>query len=333
MTPPRDSHRRQAPGAKGAESHGGVNFGVQKTLKEAGEFGLIERIRRMMPGAPAVLMGIGDDTAVLRIGNKKVFFTTDMILEDRHFRMSEATGFEIGWKALAVNISDIAAMGGIPTHAVVALGAPGDLSLNFIHEIYTGIRTLARRFHVTVVGGDTNASDKLVVSVSLLGEAVRGLVATRSAAKAGDVVFVSGFLGGSRASKKHLRFVPRIKESQFLMKHTQMHAMMDISDGLASDIHRITERSGVGACLSSEAIPCTPGVHLGQALTEGEDFELLFTLSPKEAAKLMVSSAARRGLAPFHAVGKIMPKAYGVRLVGANGKDEILPAKGFDHFK
>ncbi len=305
----------------------------QRTLEEVGEFGLIERVRKMNPKGAGVELGIGDDTAVVKIGNKKILFTTDMILEGKHFDLNEATGFEIGWKALAVNLSDIAAMGGLPTHAVVAVGLPGKLSLNFVREIYRGIRALCRRFRVSVVGGDTNASEKLVVSVALLGEANFRVVAKRSDAKPGDVIFVSGPLGGSYASKKHLRFVPRIREAQFLMKHTRLHAMMDISDGLASDIHRLAEKSGVGACLVGEAIPRLQGISLNQALTDGEDFELLFTLSAKEASKLSLLVHGRHGLPPFSPIGKIMPKSYGIRLLGSGGKNEPLACKGFDHYR
>ncbi|OGW80401.1 MAG: thiamine-phosphate kinase [Omnitrophica bacterium RIFCSPHIGHO2_02_FULL_51_18] len=312
---------------------GGVSAGRLRTLRQAGEFGFIERVRKMLPKGAGVELGIGDDAAVLKIGNKTVLFTTDMIIEDKHFRLGQASGFEIGWKALGVNLSDIAAMGGVPTHAVVALGAPGDLPLRFAHDIYRGIRAAARRFRVNIIGGDTNASKKLILSIALLGEANQGKVTRRSGAKLGDIIFVSGTLGGSYASKKHLRFTPRIKESQFLLRHFDVHAMMDISDGLASDIFRLTEASRVGACLSTAAIPCTPGVHFGQALTEGEDFELLFTLSPKEASKLALVSGKKRGLASFCPVGKIMPKSYGVRLVDANGKGGPLEDKGFDHFK
>ncbi len=302
------------------------------TLKETGEFGFIDRIRKMLPCGTGVERGIGDDAAVLRIGNKKVLFTTDMILEDRHFVLGEASGFEIGWKALSVNLSDIAAMGGVPTHAVVALGMPARLPLRFAVDITKGICALARRFRVNVVGGDTNASEKLIVSVALLGEAPHGLVTTRSGARPGDIVFVSGFLGGSAASRKHLRFIPRLREAGFLTAHFNVHAMMDISDGLASDIHRLCEQSGTGVCLSEEAIPRQATVTLKQALTDGEDFELLFTLSAKDAARLVLFRP-KRSLTPFHEVGKIMPKPYGIRLVTADGASRPLKPAGFDHYR
>ena len=139
-------------------------------------------------------------------------------------------------------------------------------------------------------------------------------------------------MGGSYASKKHLNFIPRIAESQYLVGGFKIHAMMDLSDGLASDIYRLTEAGGVGAVLSKEAIPVSgSATHVNQALEDGEDFEILFTLSPKEAARLSLSQPSRR-LQPFHPIGKIIPKRYGVLLAEANQPCRALPEKGFDHF-
>jgi len=303
-------------------------------LKKIGEFGLIDLIRKKIKKGAGVRIGIGDDAAVLKIDSRKdTLFTTDMIIEGRHFRLKEAKPYEIGWKAMVVNISDIAAMGGLPTFAVVSVGLPSNLKLNFVEELNRGLRAAAGRFGVSIVGGDTNRSDKLVLSVSLLGEVKRGQAVTRSGARPGDVVFVTGALGGSTASKKHLRFIPRIKESQFLAKHFKINSMMDISDGLVSDLRRVAEESGVGFMISREAIPVSRSAKsLKQALTEGEDFELLFTLSPKGAARL-TSSVIPKGLAPVHPIGRVVAKRFGLRLIHANGKIEPLPGKGFDHFK
>lgn len=303
-----------------------------RSMREIGEFGFIEMLRRHAGKGRGVELGIGDDAAVLRFGRRRLLLTTDMILEGVHFQIGAATGFEIGWKALAVNVSDIAAMGGVPAYAVTAIGVPPRLPLRFVREIYAGLRASARLFRVSIVGGDTNASEKLVLSVALLGETDPRGVARRSGAKPGDTIFVSGVLGGSYDSKKHLRFIPRMKEARFLMRHFKVHAMMDISDGLASDIRRICERSGTGARLEEAAIPRLSDVSLKQALCDGEDFELLFTLSPKDAARLRHFSK-QRTLAPFHAVGTIMPDAYGIRLVGRDGRQKRLSPNGFDHFK
>lgn len=303
------------------------------TLGDLGEFGFIRELKKKLPGGKGVVRGIGDDTAVVRSAKgKDTLFTTDMLVEDHHFRLGEASGCEVGWKALAVNISDIAAMGGVPTFAVVSVGFPPALSAQFARDIYEGLARCAKTFGVTIVGGDTNASEQIVVSVSLLGEVEKGKAILRSGAKIGDVIFVSGFLGGSYASKRHLSFTPRIREARYLSKKFKINAMMDLSDGLSSDIRRLAEESGVGAVLSKENIPISRDANsLKAALCEGEDFELLFTMSPKEAARLTL--AAKDGkMAPFHPVGRIVDKKEGVALVRDDRTREPLPAEGFDHY-
>ncbi len=303
-----------------------------KKLKDAGEFGWIESLKKKTRTAPSVKKGIGDDAAVISLNGKKVIlFTTDMLLENRHFRHRECTAREIGWKAMAVNVSDIAAMGGRPTYAVISAGLPPDLPLKFAQGIYDGLNACARRFGVSIVGGDTNASKNIILSVALLGEAA-GKPVLRSGAKPGDSIFVSGTLGGSYASKKHLRFVPRVKESLYLCSHFRPTAMMDLSDGLASDIHRLTKESRVGAVLFAKSIPVSRyAAGLDAALKDGEDFELLFTLSAKNAARLVTTE--RRGFVPFKKVGRILPAAEGVRLETSDGRLYPLPAAGFDHFR
>jgi thiamine-monophosphate kinase len=303
------------------------------TLGDLGEFGFIGELKKKLPSGKGVVRGIGDDTAVIRSSKgKDTLFTTDMLVEDHHFRLGEASGFEVGWKALAVNISDIAAMGGVPTFAVVSVGFPQALSAQFARDVYEGLARCAKTFGVTIVGGDTNASEKIVIAVSLLGEVEKGRAVLRSGAKKGDVIFVSGFLGGSYASKRHLSFTPRLREARYLCQKFKVNAMIDLSDGLSSDIRRLAEESGVGALLSKENIPISRDANgLKAALCEGEDFELLFTMSPKEAARLTL--AAKDGkLAPFHPVGRIVDKKEGVCLVRDDRAREPLPAEGFDHY-
>ncbi|HXV19227.1 MAG TPA: thiamine-phosphate kinase [Candidatus Omnitrophota bacterium] len=303
------------------------------TLGDLGEFGFISELKKKLPAGKGVLRGIGDDTAVVRTPKgKDTLFTTDMLVEDHHFRLGEASGFEVGWKALAVNISDIAAMGGVPTFAVVAVGFPQALSAQFARDVYEGLSRCAKAFGVSIVGGDTNASEKIVVSASLLGEVEKGKAVLRSGAKMGDVIFVSGFLGGSYASRRHLSFTPRLREARFLCKKFKINAMMDLSDGLSSDIRRLTEESGVGAVLSKENIPISRDANgLKAALCEGEDFELLFTVSPREAARLTLAAKDSK-LAPFHPVGRIVDKKEGVCLIRDDRAREPLSAEGFDHY-
>ena len=303
------------------------------SVRQAGEFNLIRSFSRRTQVDRTVLKGIGDDTAILKADpSRELLFTTDMLIEDIHFRLSEATAHEIGRKSLAVNLSDIAAMGGIPRHAVIAVGLPGGLPVRFATDLYEGIETLARKFGVNIVGGDTNRSDKLVISVALLGECEKSRAVRRSGAKPGDVICVSGELGGSYASKKHLLFTPRVEEARHLVQNYKIHSMIDISDGLAGDIHHIAWESGVGAVLCREAVPVAASAKgLEAALSDGEDFELLFTLSPREAARLHFDPFQKKtGL--FRPIGKIVEKTKGVSLVDAAGVSRKLTAKGFDHF-
>jgi thiamine-monophosphate kinase len=233
---------------------------------------------------------------------------------------------------LAVNISDIAAMGGLPKHAVISAGLPGDLPASFVDDLYKGIQAVAREFDVNIVGGDTNASDALVISVALLGECEKSKAVYRSTAKAGDVIFVTGELGGSYASRRHLQFMPRVRQARYLVQNFKIHAMMDISDGLAGDIHRLTQESRVGALICRDAIPVSGAASsLEAALSDGEDFELLFALSPREAAKLSLSKN-EFGMNFFRPVGRIVEKKYGVCLVDAQGTAWPMKVKGFDHF-
>ncbi|OGW90786.1 MAG: hypothetical protein A3D28_00720 [Omnitrophica bacterium RIFCSPHIGHO2_02_FULL_63_14] len=290
------------------------------------EFKLIEMIRAQVKSRGAMI-GIGDDTAVLKGGRKPLLFTTDMLIENSHFRLSDATPFQIGRKALAVNVSDIAAMGGEPLYAVVALGLPARFREVFVKELYRGIESLAGPLGIGIVGGDTNASDRLIISVALLGRC-QGHPILRSGAKPGDLIFVTGTLGNSYRSKKHLDFTPRVAEA-LLVRRFHPHAMIDVSDGLARDLGHITEASAVGAVLSREWIPVAPGASLEQALGEGEDFELLFTLAEKDGRRFLRSRF--RGKTHFHPIGRII-KGPGLFLEDDEGRKTPLEAEGFDHF-
>jgi len=213
------------------------------------------------------------------------------------------------------------------------VGLPKDLNVKYVKRLYAGIQDVARRFRVNIVGGDTNASDKLVIAIALLGTCGKHPPVTRSGAQAGDVIFVSGDLGGSYASKKHLNFTPRIAEAQYLVKNYKINSMMDLSDGLSSDIYRLTKASHVGAAILQEAIPVSAKAkHLDAALSEGEDFELLFTLSSKEAARLTLADKPKI-LATFCPIGKVMPQKYGVQLIKSDGQRKVLFEKGHDHFR
>ncbi len=260
---------------------------MPKSVASLGEFGLIDALKRYAPLSKRVIRGIGDDTAVLAYTKDKYqLFTTDMMAEGVHFtrRMKPQA---IGYKALACNISDIAAMGGVPTFAVISIGLPKNVPVKFVEDLYKGMQAVAHEFGVSIVGGDTIKSDKIVINVALLGEVEQKNLVTRDEAQKGDWVFVTGPLGGSLKSGKHLTFTPRVDQARFLVKHYKPSAMMDISDGLAGDLNHILKASNVGVCLDETLIPRYKTVTIEQALSDGEDFELLFTLESEKAAKLL----------------------------------------------
>ncbi len=298
-----------------------------KTLSQIGEFGLIERIAKKIRADKSVVCGIGDDTAVISYTRDKyLLFTTDMLIEGVHFSRKEATFAQIGRKALAVNISDIAAMGGVPKYAVISAGIPKALCLRAIDDIMYGINTLAREYKINIVGGDTVRSNKIVLCVSLVGEVKKRNLVRRSGAKVGDLIFVSGALGNSRRLKQ-FNFIPRVKEAQAIIKKFKPRAMIDLSDGLVSDLQRIAKQSRVGAAIFKELIPLSRGASLQSALYEGEDFELLFTMSLKSARKFY-----KKGKFPITCIGKIVDKKEGLAIINKKARPRPLKQKGFRHF-
>lgn len=289
-------------------------------ISQIGEFGLINVLKKYAPVSKAVIKGIGDDAAVLPYTQDKyLLLTTDMLAQEEHFTR-QMPPRSIGHKALACSISDIAAMGGWPTFAVVSIGIPKNLPVAFIQDIYKGMQATARKFKVSIVGGDTIRMDKIVINVALLGEVEKKCLVTRKGAQAGDWIFVTGPLGGSFASGRHLHFTPRLSQARFLVENFKPSAMMDISDGLAGDLNHILEDSRVGARLFSSSIPRYKGASLIQALGDGEDFELLFTLSQASARKLMDWQARHKAFY-FYPMGTIT----------ADAKEKI-DATGFTHF-
>ena len=301
-----------------------------RLLQDIGEFGLIKRIAEGEKiSDKEVVVGIGDDTAVLKYKkNLYLLLTTDILIEDVHFD-KKAAPFQIGYKALAVNISDIAAMGGIPKYVLVSLGLKKNTSLKFVDELYQGIRSLAKKFKVKIVGGDTVASSKIVISVALTGEVEKKYLTLRKGAKIGDKIYVTGRLGGS-ISGKHLSFIPRLKEARYLVENLHPTSMIDISDGLLSDLRRICEASGLGAKICQEKIPLSKEATSSEnALTGGEDFELLFTLCHHPPH---LGRRDRVGEIPITQIGEITKKK-GIILLDGKGKKVLLKKTGFDHFK
>jgi thiamine-monophosphate kinase len=262
-----------------------------------GEFEYIDWLRRQTPSHPRVTVGPGDDCAVLgRGGERPLLVTTDMLLEGSHFRLAEAGPHRVGRKAMAVNLSDIAAMGGRPIAAVVSVGLPrGSGTASLAEELYRGLREMADAFDTAIAGGDTNTwTGGLVVSITLLGEPGPQGPILRRGARPGDWLFVTGPLGGS-IQGKHLNFTPRVREALQLQEHVRLHAMVDISDGLAADVNHLCEESGCGAVLFADAIPISEAATgmqdgrspLEHALGDGEDFELVFAVEPQEGQRLL----------------------------------------------
>lgn len=292
-------------------------------LSQLGEFGLIDLLKKYQGSGAAVIKGIGDDTAVVPLDKKRyLLLTTDMLMEGVHFKRS-APSAAIGHKALACSISDIAAMGGVPRYALVSLGVPGNLPWAFVRDLYKGMDALAREFGVAIVGGDTIKSKKIVINVVLTGEVNKMEVVYRKGARPGDVIFVTGPLGKSLSTGRHLKFTPQLKESQYLVRHAKPTAMIDISDGLAADLGHILEESKVGAVLEERRIPRRAGASLHQALYDGEDFELLFTVPPPKAAALK---------GRFYPIGEIVPQTQGLTLRDADGKRKKIAPRGYTHF-
>lgn len=310
-------------------------------ISDLGEFGLIDRLNQKIRTGTDVVVGIGDDTAVLSSHKKGLYtlFTCDMFVEDVHFTRGEVTPYDLGWKAMGANISDIAAMGGIPRHAVVSIGLTGAEDIKFADELYRGMRTVARKFGVDIVGGDTVSSPKaVVVSIALTGEAEKGRCVLRSGARKGEAILATGRLGGSLL-RKHFSFIPRVREARYLTSCVRVSAMMDITDGLVADLEKICAASGVGALLFAENIPVSSDAvrmkgtktPLERALSDGEDFELLFTM-PKGDVPALMRNFRKRFKIPLSLIGSTTPEK-GVRVMGADGAVFEPGEKGYDHFR
>jgi thiamine-monophosphate kinase len=261
------------------------------------EFELINWIRSQVVDRGSVVLGIGDDAAILRPAtDRDSLIAIDMLMEGTHFRFPPATARLAGRKALAVNLSDIAAMGGTPKAAFVSVALPQDRGMEFAKEVHTGLIELADEYDVIIAGGDTNSwMGPLVISVTVVGEPISQRPICRSGARPGDWVFVTGALGGSLPSGRHLTFPPRLVEVRELLQCANIHAMIDVSDGLAADLHHILDASQVGAVIDAERIPLTEialrssdrQTALQHGLSDGEDFELLFTVAPEEGRRLI----------------------------------------------
>ena len=296
-------------------------------IKDIGEFGLIKRFQKKIKTDSSVIKGSGDDCAVLKFNQSSYqLFTTDMIVEGVDFLKNIDLKL-VGRKALAISISDIAACGGVPQHAVVAMGLPKNMPVAQVDRLARGLFDLAREFNINIVGGDISASSKLMINVSMLGLVDKNKLCLRQGARVGDMIMVTGEFGGA-IKGKHLKFLPRLKEAQFLVNNFKINSMIDVSDGLVQDLGHILKSSLVGAVLYENLIPLSKQASgIEEALCSGEEFELLFTVSRDQASKMI-----RGAQHCFKVIGEIMPNSFGLRLINSKNKYSPLKLKGFCHF-
>jgi thiamine-monophosphate kinase len=305
------------------------------------EFEYVDWIRSRTGAAAGVVIPPGDDMGAIAAppGGEPVLVTTDMIAEGTDFLRPEASPERIGYKAMAVSLSDVAAMAALPTGAVAAVMLPADADDALTEGLYAGMRRAADEFGCPLIGGDTNAwAGRLVLCTTVFARPGGVAPVLRSGARPGDVVAVTGTLGGSILGR-HLDFVPRIREARILAGLVRLHAMMDLSDGLAGDIRHLCRESGAGALLDAAALPVSDAAGIRaertgkpawrHALEDGEDFELLFTLPPEDWAKLSASVPFAAGVT---AIGEI-DSSPGVRLRHPDGRVEPLAWRGWEHLR
>ena len=308
------------------------------------EFSFIRYLEKKIPNASRVCVGIGDDAAVLSVNkSKKLVVSTDVIVENVDFKIKTLSPEKIGRKALAVNLSDLAAMGAAPTAFVISVGKPSYITSSWLKRFYKGLLSLAKKYNVACVGGDFSSSKEFFASVTIFGEASSHQIVKRSGAKSGDWIAVTGALGGSFLQHHH-DFMPRVREGLFLVKHITPTAMIDISDGLVQDLSHILKASKVGATLNLDKIPVSRDARktsrgneekaLASALSDGEDFELLFTVPPGKKAMLEKIWEKKFPKVFLKWIGEIKRGSSRISW-RQNGKTVAAPKlfqKGFSHF-
>ncbi len=332
-----------------------------KKVGDIGEFNLIDRISRILPRVESkdLLLGIGDDAAAIRMDNHRaLLITCDIQVENRHFRLDHISPYQLGYRAMAVNLSDIAAMGGTPTYAVVSLGLPTDFPLKSYDQLFEGMSDALKTFGGYIIGGNlARTTEVLVVDITLLGETNPARIMTRAGARAGDRVFVTGNLGASGAGfqllekygmhfpvkfkdlvERHLTPVPRVEAGRQIANSGIATAMIDVSDGVASDLYQICRMSHVGAEIREDQLPLADqvedvagvtGMHTRDlALHSGEDYELLFTVREETSLEQL---QALSGIAVTE-IGRIVPQDGGYSLIDSRGHSIPLKPVGWDHF-
>ncbi len=301
------------------------------------EFELIDWIRSQSKLDPvAVPVGPGDDTAVLMCGLEKLLITVDQLLDGVHFKLAEHGPLNTGGKAMARSLSDIAAMAALPIGAVVTVAMPKGFSREDAEKLYTGMRKAGDKFRCPIVGGDLSAWDgALVITVTVFGRPAGIKPILRSGAKVGDAICVTGSFGGAWKSMRHLKFIPRVHEARILASRHEVHAMIDVSDGLAADLGHICDSSGVAAEVFADSVPVHPELKapasdptaLTAVLSDGEDYELLFTLPAAQAEQLLHDQPLTVRVSK---IGTVV-EGKGMTLVHPDGRREVMEPKGWVH--
>jgi len=332
-------------------------------VSDIGEFGLIDLIKDdTIYNSSDVIVGIGDDTAVLKHPSGKLLLaTTDMMIENVHFIVEPNNGEKIGYRAMAANVSDIASMGGFPTHAMISIGVRPEMEASYIEQIYNGLKKCSKLYEVNIVGGDTVSSPQnIVINVALMGLVDPDKYLLRSGARPGDLILVTGYLGDSRAGLelitnkikvseeaeeyllgRHYYPTPRVKEIRAAVEAGPVNSADDISDGLGNEIHEIASASEVGAVIWFDALPISDAVKevakitkkdlLDYILFGGEDFEIVMTAAPQKA-ELIARAIKNETGTEATIIGKIVDKSQGITLF-RNNEYQKLDKKGYVHFK
>lgn len=339
-----------------------------ESLAEVGEFGLIQKLHRWFgKSRQSVLTGMGDDAAVIQPDPKRsLLVTTDLLVEQVHFDLTFQSLKDVGFRAAVANLSDIAAMGGIPLYILVALAIPPRFALSDIQNFYKGLMHPCQRYGVQLVGGDTSSSRRdLFITVVVMGKTTGKLSLQRSGAQVGDFIYVTGTLGDSRAGlqilkgslhkrmshsptnteqylmRRHMRPTPRIVWGQMLANHQLATSAIDISDGFSGDLRHICAASRVGAVIWSQALPLSSHLRsyamtthqnpVNLALAGGEDYELIFTVPSQFQRKIAIW--AKKLKVPITCVGEIKPRSWELKLKLSEGIYRQLPVESYDHFR
>jgi thiamine-monophosphate kinase len=294
-------------------------------LCHLGEDLLLDRLLPDLPLGKTVVAGAGDDCAMAEMppARNLLVLKTDCIVERVHF-LSGADALDVGWKAMMRPLSDFAATSALPQFALITLIASKQTQIDWVRRLYRGLRRAAKRFDVSIVGGETSSTPgPIAISVSVVGFVEKDRWVSRRGGKIGDDLFVTGQLGGA-SKQKHLRFIPRIAESRWLTKNFQIHAMMDLSDGLGIDLPRLARASKVGFNIETENLPLVRGARIEDAISEGEDYELLFAISPRQSKRLQKQWHKKFPKVPLTRIGQLHQTS--------NLKRQTLPC-GYLHFQ